>query len=70
VGAARLHAGRFARHPREVWFVLVVAHLSRSPTLRTPGAFPTFAPRLMAMLLAGMRPDGRALPDAEEGPEA
>lgn len=50
-------------------FVLVVAHLSQPPTLRTPGAFPAFAPRLMAMLLAGMRPDGCALPDGEGGAE-
>lgn len=50
-------------------FVLVVAHLSQPPTLRTPGAFPGFSARLMAMLLAGMRPDRTPLPDSEAGPE-
>ncbi|NKX92514.1 TetR/AcrR family transcriptional regulator [Sanguibacter hominis ATCC BAA-789] len=46
-------------------FVLVVAHLSQPPTLRTPDVLPAFAPRLMAMLLAGMRPDGVPLPTAQ-----
>lgn len=43
-------------------FVLAVAKVSQPTTVHAPDAFPGFATRLMAMLVAGMRPDGRPLP--------
>ncbi len=43
-------------------FVLAVAKVSQPATVHAPEAFPGFDARLMAMLVAGMRPDGRPLP--------
>lgn len=43
-------------------FVLAVAKVSQPATVHAPDAFPGFDTRLMAMLVAGMRPDGRPLP--------
>ncbi|MCC2307427.1 TetR/AcrR family transcriptional regulator [Cellulomonas chengniuliangii] len=43
-------------------FVLAVAKVSQPATVHAPDAFPGFGARLMAMLVAGMRPDGRPLP--------
>ena len=43
-------------------FVLAVARVGQPSMVHAPEAFPGFRSRLMAMLVAGMRPDGQALP--------
>lgn len=45
-----------------VEFILAVAKVSQPTTVHAREAFPGLATRLMAMLIAGMRPDGTTLP--------
>ncbi len=45
-----------------VEFVLAIARASQPPASHAPEAYPTFAARFIAMLVAGMKPDGHPLP--------